>query len=222
MAIIDLGAVRAAAIILASASPRRVDILNNVLGLQARVVPSTFEENLDKTAMPAHEYVQRTAHGKALEVYERLVRAGEAPPRLVIGADTVVVADGCVLEKPADAAGAAAMLSSLSGRSHQVCTGVSFIYGPQIAPPTGTAAGVPEPLPHEHSFVEVTTVDFCDLSSEAIERYIASGEPMDKAGSYGIQGLGGTFVTGIRGCYHNVVGFPMHRFCKEIDLERLR
>lgn len=89
----------------------------------------------------------------------------------------MVVADGCVLEKPADAAGAAAMLSSLSGRSHQVCTGVSFIYGPQIAPPTGTAAGVPEPLPHEHSFVEVTTVDFCDLSSEVSASPSAAGNP---------------------------------------------
>jgi septum formation protein len=84
------------------------------------------------------------------------------------------------------------------------------------------SAGDFTPPQHEHSFVEVTSVDFCELSASAIERYIASGEPMDKAGSYGIQGLGGTFVTGIRGCYHNVVGFPMHRFCKEIDLERLR
>mmetsp|Transcript_27123 Transcript_27123/g.82208 ORF Transcript_27123/g.82208 Transcript_27123/m.82208 type:complete len:176 (-) Transcript_27123:315-842(-) len=175
--------------------------------------------------MHPHEYVQRTAHGKALEVYRRLVRMGEAPPRLVIGADTVVVADGCVLEKPADEAAAALMLSSLSGRSHEVCTGVSLIYGqaprgPGAESPSNNAGeGAPQ---HEHNFVEVTAVDFCELSTQAIERYIASGEPMDKAGSYGIQGLGGTFVTGIRGCYHNVVGFPIHRFCKELDMDRLQ
>jgi len=92
-----------------------------------------------------------------------------------------------------------------------VCTGVALLYGVSA-----------EEVPHENVFVETTEVDFAVLPSDLIDAYIASGEPMDKAGSYGIQGMGGAFVRGIRGCYQNVVGFPLHRFCVELDVARLR
>jgi len=206
----DLNAVRAAHIILASSSPRRVDILNNVMDLRARVVPSTFEEDLVKADYTPAGYVQENARQKALEVYRRLC-AAEAPPSLVIGADTVVVADDKILEKPRSTEAATVMLSELSGRSHQVLTGVALVYG--------AAYGAP---PTEDSFAEMTEVDFASLPPELIDAYVASGEPMDKAGSYGIQGMGGSFVTGIRGCYQNVVGFPLHRFCTRLDVDRLR
>jgi septum formation protein len=209
----DLAAVRAAHIILASSSPRRVDILNNVLEVRASVVPSTFEENLDKSQFTPAGYVAENARQKALEVYSRLSAGGSAPPpSLVVGADTVVVRDSSILEKPRSAESAQAMLASLSGRAHEVSTGVALIYAPED--------GSEEPF--IHSFVETTQVEFASLPSSVIDAYIASGEPMDKAGSYGIQGRGGTFVKGIVGCYHNVVGFPMHRFCMELDCERLQ
>ena len=93
----------------------------------------------------------------------------------------------------------------------QVITGVALLYGGD--------SGVVE---RAHRFHESTSVSFAQLTLRLIEAYVASGEPMDKAGGYGIQGLGGSFVCRIEGCYHNVVGFPMHRFCVELDTDRLR
>mmetsp|Transcript_56789 Transcript_56789/g.123484 ORF Transcript_56789/g.123484 Transcript_56789/m.123484 type:complete len:215 (-) Transcript_56789:248-892(-) len=206
----DLNALRTAHIILASGSPRRVDIFNNVLQLQARVEPSRFEENLDKSLYTPVEYVKETARQKALEVFRRLIAEGEAPPKLVVGADTVVVSGEHILEKPKSDDHARAMLIGLSGTSHQVCTGVALLYG------CGEGNS-----PNEHVFAETTEVEFAPLDPALIDAYIATGEPMDKAGSYGIQGLGGVFVKGIRGCYQNVVGFPLHRFCAEVDAARL-
>jgi len=130
-----------------------------------------------------------------------------APPSLVIGADTVVVLDDKILEKPGSAEEARKMLTQLSAAgTHTVCTGVSLMYGMER---------------HEHTFAEVTTVNFKPLSPDEIEAYVASGEPMDKAGAYGIQGLGGAFVSGVVGDYQNVVGFPLSRFCNELEVGRL-
>jgi len=187
-----------------------VDILNNILGLEADVVPSTFEENLDKSLFTPVEYVAENARQKALEVYARLSAAGEMRS-LIIGADTVVVRDDAILEKPKSEDAAVAMLNSLSGRSHTVSTGVALVYAP--------SAGDSEP--RVHSFVETTIVTFAHLNSDVICNYVQTGEPMDKAGAYGIQGAGGSFCSGVKGCYHNVVGFPMHRFCLELDCVRL-
>ena len=209
----DAATVRAAHIVLASSSPRRVDIVNNILKLDANVVPSTFPEDLDKAKYTPTTYVAENAKQKALEVYHRLTdEAGGAPPSLVVGADTVVVRDDTILEKPKSASAAVEMLTSLSGRDHEVCTGVALIYPPLSS---GEECLV-------HTFVERTRVQFAPLPHEVILAYVESGEPMDKAGSYGIQGAGGSFVAGINGCYHSAVGFPMHRFCVELDCDRLR
>ena len=191
---------RAAHIILASASPRRVSILNEQMNFMVRAVPSTFAEDLDKSAFTPTEYVRENAKQKALEVFARCESPfnknhGGRPPSLVIGADTVVVLGDEVLEKPSSTEDARAMLHALSDAgSHCVQTGVALIYG---------EAGSE---PYVHTFVEETTVSFASLSEEEIEAYVSSGEPMDKAGSYGIQGLGGAFVTGIVGDYQ--VGPP--------------
>jgi len=209
--IIDLATVRAAHIVLASGSPRRTDILNNVLKLEARVVPSTFEEDLDKSRFTPSEYVAETALQKALDVYRKLSADG-SPPSLVVGADTIVVRDATILEKPKSPDGARAMLCSLSGRQHVVSTAIALVY----------AATEADGDPVVRTFVESTKVNFAMLPPAVIDAYIESGEPFDKAGGYGIQGLGGSFVCGIEGCYWNVVGFPMHRFCVELDCERLR
>merc|ERR1712166_186591 len=193
-------------IVLASGSPRRKEILGELLHLQFDIVKSTFAEDLDKSSFASpREYVMATAAGKAREVFARLEAAGEAPA-LLISADTVISLDGTVLEKPSDAAHAHQMLSSLSGRSHEVATGVVLLRA-------GAEPGSP---PVMHSFSEVTKVTFHDLSSQTIDAYIAPGEPFDKAGGYGIQATAASFVSGIEGCYFNVVGFPAARFCQEL------
>lgn len=215
MLISEMSIVRAAHIILASASPRRTSIMNDQLGLNVRAVPSGFAENLDKGSPPI-VYVQETARQKALEVFDRCEKPFKAqhsrPPSLVIGADTVVVLDGKVLEKPSSPAEARRMIRALSDAgTHSVITGVSMIYG-------GTEMGE---TPYEKTFAEITTVTFKDMSDEEIDAYVATGEADDKAGGYGIQGLGSCFVTGITGDYFNVVGFPVSRFCDELDMSRL-
>jgi len=209
----DLSLVRAAHIVLASASPRRSSILNEQFQLNARAVPSTFSEDLDKSCYTPQEYVKETARQKALEVFDRCKapfwERHNRPPSLVVGADTVVVLEGEILEKPTSTESAREMLRRLSAAgTHDVCTGVTLVYGGSDTP-------------HEHSFVETTKVAFRSLDEAEIDAYVASGEPMDKAGAYGIQGLGGAFVTKIDGDYQNVVGFPAARFCAELDRERL-
>lgn len=169
-----------------------------------QVIPSTFEENLDKNALDAASYARETAVHKAREVFEGLVSCGSLPD-LVIGADTVVEFDGTILEKPFDAAHAKSMLQALRGTKHNVHTGVAFVTSDE------RNIGI-----HQHSFTETTRVSFCNFSDADIDTYIASKEPFGKAGSYGIQGLAGAFVIGIEGCYFNVVGFPINRFCKEV------
>jgi len=216
MLISDISMVRVAHIVLASASPRRLSILNEQLQLGARVVPSTFNEDLDKAQFSPAAYAAETARHKAQEVFSRcekpFAEVHNRPPSLVIGADTIVVLGDKILEKPTSHEQARGMLRELSAAgSHTVFTGVSLIYG-------GSKVG---DASHEHTFVEQTKVTFKPLDEAEIEAYVASGEPMDKAGGYGIQGLGSAFVTSIDGDYQNVVGFPASRFLHELEATRL-
>ena len=196
-------------IVLASGSPRRKQILQQLGLTSVEVVASSFAEDMPHAAFGGpEEYVVRYATEKANEVNGRLAQR----PDLVIGSDTVIALDGRILEKPADAAGAARMLSSMSGRTHEVWTGVAMVQNRALV---GGAAGAGAG-PGVVTFAECTSVTFAELERSAIESYVATGEPLDKAGSYGIQGMGGSFVTGIVGDYYNVVGFPLHRFAAEL------
>jgi MAF protein len=152
-------------VVLASASPRRRQLLQDI-NFPVKVVPSQFEETLDKEAFPQPwRYVEETARGKAVEVAARLGEGGDWA--VVVGADTVVVLDGAILEKPGSAARAKEMLTSLSGQEHMVYTGLALVW----------RGG-------ERVCHEATYVTFAPLSSEIIANYVASGEPLDKAGAY--------------------------------------
>ncbi|XP_022664739.1 uncharacterized protein LOC111251900 isoform X2 [Varroa destructor] len=157
------------AIVLASGSPRRKELLEQI-GLKFAVVPSTFEENLNKKAFSAPaEYARKNSELKAKQVSET------SHANLIIGCDTIVTVGGLILEKPRSTEEAKSMIS------------------------------------------ETTYVEFSSLSDDVIEAYIATEEPFDKAGGYGIQGSASAFVRGIRGDYFNVVGFPINHFCRELD-----
>ncbi|KAG8225025.1 hypothetical protein J437_LFUL000002 [Ladona fulva] len=182
-------------IILASGSPRRKDILNQV-GLKYEVLPSTFEENLNPNDYShPYEFATDTAYHKAREVFNRTSR-DEIKPDLVIGMDTVVVCDGKMFGKPRDTNDAFKMLKKLSGTSHEVYTGVVCLAPDRVI-----------------KFHERTEVVMAKVADEIIEGYIKTGEPMDKAGGYGIQGLGGSLIEKIDGDYYNVMGLPLHRLC---------
>ncbi len=170
-------------IILASGSPRRRDLLT-MLGLSFTVRPAQTEERFDPGAPPQEE-VLRVARAKA-------AAANAAPDKLVIAADTIVVLDGRVLGKPRDEADALAMLTALSGRTHEVFTGVSVRRGEQEAGQTVRSA-----------------VTFRPCSERELRAYIATGEPMDKAGAYGAQGIASIFVERIDGDFYNVMGLPL-------------
>ena len=173
-------------LILASASPRRAELLR-AAGFDFEIVATDIDERLRPDEPPA-AFVRRLAAEKSA--------AGLAQVRpddvVVLGADTAVVVDGEVLGKPRDDHDAAAMLARLSGRRHEVLTGVSLR--------TSTA---------EAGFVEATTVEFSHLSDAEIAWYVASGEGRDKAGAYAIQGLAARFIPRIEGSYSNVVGLPL-------------
>jgi septum formation protein len=171
-------------LILASSSPRRADLLASA-GFAFDVDPAEVDERLEEGEAPA-AYVERVARMKAA------AGARRHPDRLVIGADTAVVLDDTVLGKPVDEEDARAMLRRLSGRAHDVLTGVAVASDGELV-----------------SRVERTTVWFRDLSDEEIEWYAASREPMDKAGAYAIQGLAARFIPRIAGSYSNVVGLPV-------------
>ncbi|KAK9917263.1 hypothetical protein WJX75_002488 [Coccomyxa subellipsoidea] len=193
-------------IVLASASPRRKEIFQNI-GLRIKVVPSLFEENLDKSQFSsAAAYAQETALQKAREVSNRAWTPNNIP-HLVIGADTVVELQGSILEKPKDAANAEAMLSSLIGQRHAVHTGVAIII-PSVTGKDGEL--------FTRSFTSTTSVEFDKVSLSEIRAYIDTGEPFGKAGAYGIQGPAGAWVKRIEGCYFNVMGFPLHDFAAEV------
>jgi len=173
-------------IILASASPRREEILRSV-GLPLTIVPSGIDETQHQAGSAA-DYVKRLAEVKASAVAQR-IKSG-----LVIGADTVVVINDQILEKPRDESEAQDMLTSLSGRWHQVLTGVCLIRAE-----TG----------NRKSGCEVTRVRFTSMRPDEVQWYVATGEPMDKAGAYAIQGYGALFIERIEGDYLNVVGLPL-------------
>lgn len=180
-------------LILASQSPRRRELLGR-LGLKFTIKTSQLDESA-YTAETPEALVKRLSLEKAL----RAAR-GESPDTLVLGADTVVVLDGRTLGKPKDAADAEAMLTALSGRTHTVCTGLTLCRGPEVL-----------------TEAEQTQVTFRALRPEEIRAYVRSGEPLDKAGAYGIQGLGCLFVSGIRGDYSNVVGLPLCRLGRMLE-----
>lgn len=199
-------------VVLASGSPRRAELLGGIGLDRAEVCPSRFAEDLGPGNFAgAAEYARETARGKALEVAARGATAGAAGAAdLVIGGDTVVESPaGAVLEKPADAGDATRMLLELSGATHRVHTGVALVL-PRVADPL---TGRP---PLVRAFAETTEVEFAEIEEALVQAYVATGDPMDKAGSYGIQGPAGSFVRGIRGCYFNVVGLPLHRLTREI------
>jgi septum formation protein len=178
-------------LVLASASLRRAELLT-AAGIAFDVRVADVDETQSVGETPA-AYVERLAIAKAVAIIER----GERRP--VLGADTTVVVDGGVLAKPADAADARRMLRLLSGRTHLVLTGVAL-----IAPARSGSAGRPR-----LAQVCTTRVTFAPLTEAELAWYVASGEPMDKAGAYAIQGLASRFVTGIDGSYSNVVGLPI-------------
>lgn len=188
------------AIVLASGSPRRKELLEQI-GLKFAVVPSTFEENLNKKAFSAPaEYARKNSELKAKQVSET------SHANLIIGCDTIVTVGGLILEKPRSTEEAKSMISALSGSHSEVHSGVSLM-----------VRGEDGELKLAASFTETTYVEFSSLSDDVIEAYIATEEPFDKAGGYGIQGSASAFVRGIRGDYFNVVGFPINHFCRELD-----
>jgi septum formation protein len=186
-----------APLVLASASPRRKKLLEQI-GLEFQVNVSAFDEDSVPTHLSPPDYVQLLAQSKALAVSQNLdFRA------IVIGADTTVVLDGQILNKPTDVANASRMLALLSNRTHEVCTGIALVE-------TATNRIITD--------VCRTEVRFRALDTAEIKAYVDSGSPLDKAGSYGIQDdFGAVFVQEIRGCYYNVVGLPL-----ELLYRRLR
>lgn len=182
--------------ILASASPRRAALLHQI-GVAHQVVPADFDERLRPGEKPG-DYVRRNASGKCAAVSQATRGEGS---RLVLAADTIVVHQEAVLEKPKDRQDAASMLARLSASEHEVITGVCM----QFLRGDGDGHGPPE----RKEITVRTLVRFRPLSGREIEEYIRTGEPMDKAGSYGAQGFGASFVAGIVGSYTNVVGLPL-------------
>lgn len=183
-------------LILASGSPRRREILT-LLDLPFEVFPAAGEPSVD-SSLPLNEAVRRVARAKAEEV------AARHPGRVVLGADTVVALGGQVMGKPADEAEARAMLRRLCGRTHEVLTGV------WICHPGWTDGGA--------GFTDTARVEFFPADEEEIAWYAATGEPLDKAGAYGIQGRGLRFVKGIAGDFYTVMGLPggrLLRFLRE-------
>lgn len=174
--------------ILASTSPRRRDLLNQIGLRDFRVVAPNVDEEVDDRLPPA-QIVEELSRRKADAVRQT---AGE--DAVVIAADTVVSLEGAVLGKPAGEVDAFQMLSALSGNRHQVYTGVTVALGDQVITES-----------------EMTTVTFREAEPEEIAAYIRTGEPMDKAGAYGIQGVGALFISGIDGDYYNVMGLPVYR-----------
>lgn len=175
-------------IILASKSPRRRALLEQMGVKDFRILTPDIDEHMDRELPPA-ELVRQISLEKA-----QAVAAQADPNAVIIAADTVVALDGVVLGKPADEEEAFRMLSLLSGNRHQVYTGLTVLRGKQV-----------------FSQWEETSVTFRPLTAEEIEAYIATGEPMDKAGAYGIQGYGALFIEGISGDYYNVMGLPVCR-----------
>ena len=182
-------------VILASASPRRRELLT-LVGITHEVLPANIDESYLPGEMP-HEHAERLARGKASAI--------DVPDAVTVGSDTIVVVDGDVLGKPRDRAHAAEMLRRLSGRSHVVLTGVAVRWRGDLV-----------------SGVEEVGVTFRALSDDEIERYIDTGEPMDKAGAYGIQGYGATIVERVDGDYFAVMGLALNLLVRLMRASGLR
>lgn len=178
-------------LILASQSPRRRELIG-LLGLPFAVVGPNFEEVLDET-LPIDKQIEKLAYQKASSVF------AEHPDNIIIGSDTMVVCDGVVLGKPKDDEDAKDMLRKLSGNTHAVITGVAIISDS-----------------HESVFSVGTLVTFNALTEEEINDYVATKEPHDKAGAYGIQGKGALFIRGIEGDYYSVMGLPVSAIYTEL------
>jgi len=174
-------------VVLASQSPRRRELLT-LIGIPHEVRPADIDESVHEDERPV-PHAERLARAKATAI--------AAPGAWTIAADTIVVVDGAILGKPGDEAGAHRMLRALSGRAHVVVTAVAVAYAGRIA-----------------SAVEEVDVTFRTLSDQDIAAYVATGEPMDKAGAYGIQGYGATIVDRIDGDYFAVMGLPVNRMVK--------
>ncbi|WP_286683675.1 Maf family protein [Collinsella sp. UBA1693] len=188
--------------ILASQSPRRIELMDEA-GFTCRVIPADIDETPHEGEQPL-DLVGRLAKDKALCVASEHAHAGE----IVVAADTIVTIDGVILGKPADAQDAKRMLRLLSGRTHQVATGACVARA-------NAAGDTAEPV--LQNFVEVTDVTFYTLDEDTIDEYAQSGEPLDKAGAYGIQGKGGRMlVEKIDGDFYNVVGLPIARVARTI------
>jgi septum formation protein len=179
-------------LVLASASPRRKELLTQA-GYEFQVIPADIPEERQLNEDPT-DYVRRLGREKAQAVFDQTQSSLDSPedPLLVLGADTVVLIEDEILGKPRDGADATRMLRLLSGRTHQVITGVCLV--------SHQAAEVA---------AEITSVVMGTISNEDIAAYIATGEPMDKAGAYAIQGRAARWIPRIAGCYFNVVGLPL-------------
>lgn len=230
--------------ILASASPRRSELLEKVglgsAGLPLEILPSTFAEDLPKAGRSAAQYARATATCKALEVFARCAAAATAPsaapPRgggggtLLIAADSVVACGERILEKPRDAAECRSMLELLSGRTHRVATGVcllSSLPASLVAVDAADCARWPPGALVERricggvavalvSFAVETELEFAAIPAAVLDAYCALDEGLDKAGGYGVQGLGAQFVSSISGCYYNAVGLPLFSLCRAV------
>jgi septum formation protein len=187
-------------IVLASASPRRQELLRNA-GISFTVQPADIDETPRLGEAP-RDCAERLAREKALTVW--LLR----PQDLVLGADTIVVVDEMILGKPVDPGDAARMLRLLSGRVHRVITGVCVV-GPTSSGKLPVPSGGHAPNYFEQTASETTLVTMNELSDAEIRDYVATGEPMDKAGAYAIQGMASRWIPRIEGDYSNVVGLPV-------------
>jgi septum formation protein len=179
-------------LILASASPRRAQILRDA-GLRFAIASTSVSERR-KPGESARAMTRRLALAKARAAVRNF--AEHTPDAIVIGADTTVELDGEILGKPQSEAAARAILKKLSGKNHRVITSVAAIRLPDYA---------------QEILTETTRVRFSRLSSAQIGEYVSTGEPLDKAGAYGVQGIGGRYIENIDGCYFNVVGLPLAR-----------
>lgn len=188
-------------VILASGSPQRKQLLQSI-GLNFEILVSDFAEDLDLDSYKDNlaQYVIDTATQKCRDVYARLKPEGKDQDQLIIiGADTMCSLNNVVYGKPTDPDDACRMLKAFSNNTHQVCTGVCLLQGDLTM----------------RTFSETTDVTFGSIDDEIIRAYVETGEPMNKAGAYGIQALGATLVKKVNGDYFNVVGFPIHHFCTE-------
>ena len=190
-------------VVLASKSPRRRQLLEMLCVENLRIVPATGEEKVPQNAGP-EEIVRTLSEAKACEISERLAAENDRPD-IIISADTIVWLDGKLLGKPHNEREAADMLSSLSGKTHEVYTGLCVICEDRIV-----------------SECERTEVCFRELSTDEIDAYIRTGEPMDKAGAYGIQGKGSLLVEHINGDFFNVMGLPVCRLGRILKEQGVR